>query len=164
MSMPSEPTVPPISSGGVVAALQAGVSLHLTAIENYQAQAVHFARWGYSKLAAKCAEDAEEERGHLAALQKRLEFYDVQPTYEHDAPSWPRHDFEGILAANYELEVSAAAAEKASVLACRAAGDEMSALIFAANLADSEASIAQIEATQKVMEQIGLDNYLADQV
>lgn len=162
--MPSEPISQPIAIGGVVASLQNGVSLHLTAIENYTTQAAHFGRWGYSKLAAKYAEDAAEERGHLDALLKRLEFYDVQPNYEHETPSWPRHDFEGILATNYALETAAANAEKAAILVCRAVGDEQSALVFAENLEGSEASIADIEAIQRVLEQIGLDNYLANQV
>jgi bacterioferritin len=162
--MPVEPIGQPIAIGGVVASLQFAVSLHLTAIENYQTQSAHFGRWGYSKLAAQYAEDAEEERGHLDALLKRLEYYDVQPTYNHEQPSWPRHDFEGILASNYDLEAETANAERAAILACRNVGDEQSALVFAANLAGSEESIAAIEATQKVLEQIGLDNYLANQV
>jgi bacterioferritin (cytochrome b1) len=162
--MPSEPTLPPITTAGVVASLQVGVRLHLTAIENYAAQAAHFGRWGYSKLAAKYAADAEEERGHLKSLLERLEYYDVQPDCAHDQPMWPRHDFEGVLAANYELETATAAAERAGVLACRAVGDERSALVFASNLEGSEDSIADIEATQRVLEQIGLDNYLANQV
>jgi bacterioferritin len=162
--MPLEPIGQPIAIGGVVASLQLGVSLHLTAVEHYQTLAAHFGRWGYSKLAAKYAADAAEEREHLDALLKRLEYYDVQPKYEHDQPSWPRHDFEGILASNYDLETATANAERAAVLACRRVGDEVSAQVFAANLAGSDASIAAIEATQKVLEQIGLDNYLADQV
>lgn len=162
--MPSEPISQPIALGGVVASLQAGVGLHLTAIENYQTQSAHFARWGYSKLAAKYAEDAAEEREHLDALLKRLEFYDVQPNYEHEPPSWPRHDYEGILATNYSLETAAANSERAAILACRSVGDEQTALVFAENLEGSEASIADIEAIQKVVEQIGLDNYLANQV
>lgn len=162
--MPDEPLSPPISTDGVVASLQRGVSLHLTAIENYEAQAAHFGRWGYSKLAERFKGDAKEERGHLRALMERLEYYDVQPTYEHQTPSWPRHDFEGIVASNYDLETEAAAAERAAVLACRSVGDERSALVFASNLEGSEASIAEIEAIQKLIEQIGVDNYLANQV
>ena len=162
--MPNEPTLPPITTSGVVASLQTAVRLHLTAVEHYATLAAHFGRWGYSKLAAKSAEDAEEERGHLKSLIERLEYYDVQPEYEHAQPSWPRHDFEGILAANYELENATAVAERAGVLACRTVADERSALVFASNLEGSEDSIADIEATQKVLEQIGLDNYLANQV
>lgn len=154
----------PVPPDGVVDALQSAVRLHLLAIEQYQAQAAHFSRWGYAKLGEKYAEDAEEEREHLQKVLKRLEFYDVQPTYEHDQPEWPRHDFEGTLASNMTLETTAAEAERAGVLACRSVGDELSALIFADLLAGSEESVAQIEAVQLIVQQMGLDNYLADQV
>lgn len=140
------------------------MSLHLTAIENYQAQAAHFDRWGYSKLAEAKRADVEEEREHLKLVMQRLEFYDIEPTYDHEAPSWPRHDFEGILAANLELESEAAKVERANVSSCRAVGDEQSALVFASLLEGSEASVAEIEADMKVIEQIGLDNFLANKV
>jgi bacterioferritin len=149
---------------GVVDALQASVRLHLLAVETYQAQGEHFARWGYPKLGEKYRADAEEERGHLRDLLKRLEFYDAKSTYEHAQPDWPRHDIEGILASNLTLETTAAEAEKANILACRAVGDELSALVFVDLLEGSEASVAEIEATQLVVQQIGLDNYLASQV
>lgn len=154
----------PLAPDGVVNALQASLRLHLTAIENYQAQAEHFDRWGYTKLAEKCRGEAAHEREHLAKVMARLEFYDEQPVYDHDEPSWPRHDYEGIVAANLELESAAARVERANILACRAVGDELSALVFAGLLAGSEGAIAEIEAIQKVLEQIGVDNYLANQV
>lgn len=155
--MPSAPQT-------VIAALQTSASLHLTAIEHYQALAAHFERWGYAKLGAKCREDAEEERGHLAKVLARLEYYDVQPTYAHETPEWPRHDYEGILAANLALETAAAEAERANILASRAVGDELSASVFIDLLIGSEESIKEIEAIQKVLEQIGTDNFLANQV
>ena len=162
--MPSEPNLMPLAIGGVVKSLQLGVRLHLAAVENYETQAAHFGRWGYSKLAQAFEEDAAEEREHLQSLLKRLEFYDVEPDMAHDAPSWPRHDFEGALASNYALETAAANAEKAAIVACRNVGDEVSAAIFISNLAGSDSAIAKIEAIQKIIEQIGLDNYLANQV
>lgn len=149
---------------GVIDALQTSVRLHLTAIENYQGQASHFERWGYSKLAEAYAADAKEERGHLKKALERLEYYDAAPNMTHPQPEWPRHDYEGVLEANLMLEDEAAGHERASITLCRAAGDELSALVFAELLQGSEASIAEIEATQRVIEQIGLDNYLANQV
>lgn len=154
----------PQAPEGVIDALQASVGLHLTAIEHYQSLAEHFDRWGYGKLAVAYREDAEEERGHLREVLARLEYYDTQATHEHEPPDWPRHDYEGILAANLALETAAAEVERANVLACRAVGDEISALVFASLLEGSDSSIAKIEATQKVIEQIGVDNYLANQV
>lgn len=155
--MPAAPQV-------VIDALQTSVRLHLTAIEHYQTLSEHLGRWGYAKLASKYAEDVTEERDHLKKAMDRLEYYDVQPTYEHDSPSWPRHDFEGILAANMALESAAAEVERANILTARSVGDELSALVFASLLEGSEDSVREIEAAQKVIEQIGLDNFLSVQV
>jgi bacterioferritin len=154
----------PQAPEGVIDALQASVRLHMTAVETYQSQAEHFDRWGYGKLADAARGEVEEERRHLHEVQSRLEYYDVQPTYDHDQPDWPRHDFEGILAANLSLETAAAEAERANVTACRAVGDEISAVIFTKLLEGSEEAIAANEAKQRVIEQIGVDNYLANQV
>ena len=97
-------------------------------------------------------------------MQSRLVYYDEQPASDHDQPDWPRHDFEGILAASLALEIAAAEVERDNVAACRAAGDEISAVIFTQLLEGSEEAVAAIEAKQRVIEQIGLDNYLANQV
>ena len=154
----------PQAPDGVIDALQASVRLHMTAIEHYQSQAEHFDHWGYGKLADESRGEAEEERRHLHEVQARLEYYDVQPAFDHDQPDWPRHDFEGILAANLSLETAAAEVERANVAACRAVGDEISAVIFTQLLEGSEGAMAETEAKQRVIEQIGVDNFLANQV
>jgi bacterioferritin len=154
----------PQAPEGVIDALQASVRMHMTAMEHYQSQAEHFDRWGYGKLADAGRYEVEEERRHLHEVQARLEYYDVQPAFDHDQPDWPRHDFEGILAANLALEMAAAETERANVAACRAVGDEVTAVIFTQLLEGSEEAVAAIEAKQRVIEQIGLDNYLANQV
>jgi bacterioferritin len=136
----------------------------MTAIEQYQAQAEHFRRWGYKKLAEEAAEEGVGEQYHLKIVTERLEFYDISPGYEHSAPEWPRHDYEGILDANYVLESGAMYAERAIIRVARDAGDEITAKIFADLLAGSEASVSEIEATKKLIEAIGLDNFLADKV
>jgi bacterioferritin (cytochrome b1) len=55
-------------------------------------------------------------------------------------------------------------AERANIIVARNAGDEVTAEIFAELLKGSEASVSDIEATKKQIEQIGLDNYLANKV
>lgn len=154
----------PADDQSVIDALQASVALHLTAVEHYATVAQHLDRWGYAKLGDKYRADAEEEREHFKAVIDRLEFYDVAPVLTHASPSWPRHDFVGILDASLLLEQTAANLERSNVTACRAVGDEISALVFANLLHGSEDSIREIEAAQVVIETIGLDNYLANQV
>lgn len=154
----------PSADQSVIDALQASVALHLTAVEHYATLSEHLDRWGYAKLGDKYRTDADEERGHLKSCVDRLEFFDVAPVLSHPAPAWPRHDFAGILDANLQLEQTAASVERSNVTACRAVGDELSALVFAGLLEGSEDSIREIEAVQAVIETIGLDNYLANQV
>jgi bacterioferritin (cytochrome b1) len=96
-------------------------------------------------------------------LMARLEFFDVSPDLEHSVAEWPRHDFEGILVSNYEGDEAAVAAERSGIAACMGAGDAVTSKIFKTLLRGSEDSMAAIEAIQKVIEQIGVDNYLANQ-
>lgn len=153
----------PSADQTVIDALQRSASLHLTAIEHYASLAEHFDRWGYPVLGEQFAKDAEEERDHLRRVLSRLEFFDVATDFTHAAPAWPRHDVLGTFRANLSLEDAAATAEQSGILASRAVGDEGSAIVFASLLAGSEASIREIEATQEVIQMIGLDNYLANQ-
>lgn len=163
--MPPIPTTrPQTPSLTIVEAMQASLKLHLSQAEMYQGQSEHFLRWGYSKLAATWAEYAQEERDHQKMLLGRLEFYDVSPELEHLPTPWPRHDFEGILSANYDADVEAAAVERGGYVLAVSVGAAIEAKMFTKLLKGSEDSMANIEAIQKVLEQIGSDNYLANQV
>ena len=149
----------------IIEALQTSLKLHWTAIATYSAQAAHFGRWGYSKLSSAAMDDVKEEQEHAARLMNRLEVFDVVSQNELANPvDFPRHDYAGILAANLLLESASATAERAAILTARQFGDEITAGVFAENLDGSEDSIIQIEAEQKVISQIGIDNYLANKV
>jgi bacterioferritin (cytochrome b1) len=94
---------------------------------------------------------------------ERLEFFDAQPTYEFEQPIWPRHDFEGILEVNYTFDQTAANAERSGYTLCMELGDAVTSKLFTKLLKGSEKGLAEIEATRLVIDQIGLDNYLANQ-
>lgn len=153
----------PTGNDKVIETLQASLRLHWSAIEAYSAQAAHYEAWGYPKLAAKYKEDAEEERGHAEALLKRLEFFDVQPDLAHEPFEWPRHDFMGALDVDYQLELQSSEVERGGHALSLASEDPVTADIFRSLLESSENSLIEIEAIKDVIEQIGLDNYLANQ-
>ena len=73
------------------------------------------------------------------------------------------HDFEGILVSNYEGDEAAAAVERSGFMTCNSVGDAITSKIFTKLLRGSEDSMAAIEGIQKVIEQIGAENYLANQ-
>lgn len=153
----------PVAPANSIAALQKSVGLHLTAVEHYATVAEHLDRIGYGKLGSRFRDDAEEERGHLKACIERLEFYNVAPALEHAAPAWPRLDVAGILTASLAFETAAAEVERQNILDARAAGDEVTALVFVELLKGSEESIKHIEADKLVISQVGLDNWLSNQ-
>lgn len=160
----SAPTVAPVASP-VIEALQESVRAHWAAIHVYSLQAAHFERWGYSKLAEAASADVKEEQEHLARLLNRLEFFDVAPKfYPVSLEDLPRHDFSAILKFNLTLERTAAAIEQAGVAKARANRDEITAEVFEENLKGSEDAVKQITAIQRVITQIGLDNFLADKL
>ena len=148
----------------ILEALQASLKIHWTAIVTYSREAAQFKRWGYSKLAAAACADVTEEQEHAARLMARLEFFDVAPDGAADVMTIPRHDLPAILSLNLDLESLAGNAERAGILTARETGDEITAHVFADNLDGSEKAIAEIEAAQKIIAEVGLDNYLANQV
>lgn len=161
----ASPDSPVTPQNGVLDALQESVRAHWTAIHQYSILATHFARWGYSKLSSAFASDVKEEHEHLDRLLDRLEFYDVAPKfYPAAVEELPRHDFSAILEANLKLERTAAAIEEAGIKRAREKADEITAKVFAENLEGSVDAIQTITAAQRVVSQIGLDNYLANQV
>lgn len=154
----------PAGKPAVLDSLQKDLSLHWGAAEAYQLIGEHLARWGYGKLGDKYSADAEEERGHIAKLVGRLEFFDAPPGVDHVTPAFPRRDFVGILDVAYRIENEAAACERAGYAVSLSNGDPVSASLFLELLDDSEDSIREIEATRLVIEQVGLDNFLANQI
>ena len=147
----------------VVRCLRESASLHLTAIETYTGQAAHLERWGYPKLAEKMEAEAADERGHLNGLLALLERYDEPPDWSHDVPDWPRHDFVGLLTANLAMERAAADVEEQGVRAACEALDEDVARVFRENLRASRQSIDEITATLLVIDDVSVQNYLANQ-
>lgn len=153
------------SSNQVIELLKQSLNIHWQQCTALTAQAVHLERWGYNKLAAVIKADAEQEHEHAAINIQRLEFFDVdyQPLMV-SPPSWTRHDVLALINYNLNSVREAAAAERATITAARAVGDEMTAHIMIPLLQGSEDGIRLYEAYLKLIDQMGLDNFLTLQV
>lgn len=152
------------SSNTVIECLKKSLNIHWQQTTALSAQAVHLERWGYKKLAEVLKTDAEEEHQHAMINIKRLEFFDVdyQPLVV-SPPSWTRHDMVAMIKYNLDSVREAAAAEKATITAARSVGDEMTANIMIPLLQGSEDGIELYEGYLKLIEQMGLDNFLSIQ-
>jgi bacterioferritin (cytochrome b1) len=158
-------TVENYSSSNVIELLKTSLNIHWQQTTSLSAQAVHLERWGYKKLAAVLKNDAEEEHQHSIINIKRLEFFDVdyQPLIV-GPPTWTRHDMVALIQYNLNSVREAAATEKATITAARAIGDEMTANIMIPLLQGSEDGIQLYESYLKLIEQMGIDNFLTLQV
>lgn len=148
----------------VIDLLKKSLNIHWQQTTVLTAQAAHLDRWGYKKLAAVIKADAEQEHEHATENLKRLEFFDVdyQPLMV-SPPSWVRHDMVAMLKYNLDSVREASAAERATIVAARAVGDELTANMMIPLLQGSEDGIVLYEGFLKMIEQMGLDNFLSIQ-
>lgn len=153
------------SNNTVIELLKTSLNIHWQQCTALTAQAIHLERWGYKKLAAIIKADAEQEHEHAAENIKRLEFFDIdyQPLVVNQ-PTWTRHDMVALIQYNLNSVREAAAAERATITAARSVGDEMTANIMIPLLQGSEDGIRLYESYLKLIEQMGIDNFLTLQV
>lgn len=153
------------TSETVIELIKKSLNIHWQQTTVLSAQAVHLERWGYKKLAAAIKADAVEEHQHAMVNLTRLEFFDqdYQPLTL-SPPSWTRHDMIAMIKYNLNSVREASETERATIVAARAVGDELTANIMIPLLQGSENGIELYEGYLKLIEQMGLDNFLSIQV
>lgn len=153
------------SSNNVIDLLKKSLNIHWQQTTALSAQAVHLERWGYKKLAESIKADAMEEHTHAMINLERLEFFDqdYQPLTV-SPPVWTRHDMVAMINYNLDSVREASVTERATIVAARAVGDELTANIMIPLLQGSEDGIKLYEGYLKLIEQMGIDNFLTLQV
>ena len=146
----------------VIDLLKKSLNIHWQQTTSLSAQAVHLERWGYKKLAEAIKADALEEHEHAMINLTRLEFFDqdYQPLTV-SPPVWTRHDMVAMINYNLDSVREASATERATIVAARAVGDELTANIMIPLLQGSEDGIKLYEGYLKLIEQMGIENFLS---
>ena len=119
------------TSDTVIELLKKSLNIHWQQTTVLSAEAVHLERWGYKKLAEAIKADAMEEHGHAMINLARLEFFDqdYQPLVV-SPPTWTRHDMVAMIKYNLDSVREASATERATIVAARAVGDELTANVM----------------------------------
>ena len=148
----------------VIELLKKSLNIHWQQTTALSAQAVHLDRWGYTKLSEVVKADALQEHQHAMINLTRLEFFDAdyQPLVV-QPPVWKRHDMIAMIQYNLDSVQEASKAERATISAARSVGDEITANIMIPLLQGSEDGIILYSGFLKLIEQIGLDNFLSIQ-
>ncbi len=148
----------------VIARLNAALHDELTAVHQYMLDAEMCENWGFSRLASLIQKQAIGEMKHAERLMERILFLEGAPEmgghFDIQAPA----SVPDLLRRELEMERGAVAAYNASAKLCQEAGDNGSKELFESLLKDEEGHTDFLETQLGVIEQTGLENYLAQQI
>jgi bacterioferritin len=148
----------------VIAQLQEALRAELTAISQYFIHAEMQENWGYSRLGGLIKKQSIDEMKHAEQVIERILFLDGTPKMGMGLKLGVGANVKTQLEADLALEVEAVVQYNAAVQVCVAEGDNTSRELFERFLVDEERHIDFLEAQLTVIEQAGLQNYLAQQM
>ena len=136
----------------------------LGALNQYMLHAEMLNNWGYKRLYAATKKQAIGEMKHAEEFIERILFLEGMPNLA-DMPKLNiGKDVKQQLTNDLALEKGAVAEYNAAVAAARKAGDNGSADLLDELLHDEEEHVDQLETQLSLIDQLGLENYLAQQM
>jgi bacterioferritin len=136
----------------------------LGALNQYMVHAEMQNNWGYKRLYAQTKKQAIGEMKHAEELMERILFLEGMPNVA-DLPKLSiGKDVKQQLENDLALEKGAVADYNAAVAAARKAGDNVSADLLDELLHDEEGHVDHLETQLGLIDQLGLENYLAQQL
>lgn len=149
----------------VVKLLNALLSYELTSIDEYTAHAAIFEDWGYSKLHARIAHEAEDERGHAKMLIDRILFLGGRPDMR-TRVEYPIGDtVRAMLETGLQLERDNAKTLKKTIAFCEDNHDFVTRRMLVQILQDTEEDHAYwLRQQLELMDKLGESTYLQAQL
>ena len=148
----------------VIDALQKALSEELMAISQYFLHGEMQSNWGYKRLYAEIKKQAIGEMKHAEDLIERILFLEGTP----DLNNFPKlkvgKNVQQQLQNDLNLEKEAVEEYNKYIVIARKEGDNASADLFEVLLKDEEEHVDFLEAQLGMIEQMGLQNYLAQQM
>jgi bacterioferritin len=148
----------------VLESLNETLKAELTAIHQYLLHAKVCQNWGYLRLAEYNRKESIEELAHAEALMERILFLRATPNMTDLSPIKECNDAKEQLESDLALEVEAVERLNTAVKVATQAGDSVSSQLFARILADEDHHVDYLESQLHIIGEIGLDNYLAQQI
>ena len=148
----------------VIDALNFLLADELTSISQYIVHAEMCNNWGYEKLAGAIEKRAIEEMKHAETHIERLLFLEGQPVVSNLNKMHIGPDVQTILTNDHSAEEGAIAGYNERIKLCADLGDNGTREILEHILKDEEAHIDWIEAQLDQIAQMGIQNYLVEQL
>jgi bacterioferritin len=148
----------------VIAALNTALKEELTAINQYFLHTEMCDNWGYKKLSGYLRKLSIVEMKHAEALIERTLFLDGVPKMAESMSLKIGQNVKAQLENDFKLEVGAVAMYNASAKLAAGAGDHGSRDLFVRLLKDEEDHVDWLEAQLGQIKELGVENYLAQQL
>jgi bacterioferritin len=148
----------------VIKALGDVLAAELTAINQYFVHAKLCEGWGFKKLADKKREESIEEMRDADAIMTRIVYFDGIPNMQRMNPVKVGEDPIEQHRVDLQLEVDAVKRLNAAIALCRDKGDNGTRELLEGILKGEEAAVDWLEAQLHVVQVIGKERYLAEQL
>lgn len=148
----------------IIELLNEVLTAELTAINQYFVHSKMCANWGYDRLAEHGRHESIDEMKHADLVIDRVIYFDGVPNMQRLFPLRVGETVAEQLENDLELEYAAVERLNRGIAACVAKGDNGTRELLAEILVSEEDHIDWIETQQETIRQIGIENYLAQQV
>ena len=148
----------------VIEALNAGLTIELTAINQYFCQAKMCKNWGYNKLAAKHYEESIGEMKHAEKLIDRILFLEGVPEIARYDVIRVGTDVKEQLENDLALESRGVKAYNDAIELCVKVKDHGSRELLDGILVESEEHVDWLETQLGLIKEVGLQLYLQHQI
>ncbi len=148
----------------VLDALNQALTVELTAINQYFCQAKMCKNWGYMKLGKKHYEESIGEMKHAEILIDRILFLEGVPEIARYDVIRVGTDVKEQFEFDLALETKGATHYNATIDLCLKHKDGATRELLAKILVDSEEHIDWLETQLGLISQVGLQNYLTEQI
>ncbi len=144
--------------------LQEVLTAELTAINQYFLHAEMLENWGYERLAKITKKESIEEMRHAEAVLHRMLYLDGTPNMARLFDLHIGQNVKQMFENDLNLEYEAVPRLNKAINAAVAAGDNGSRDLFESILKDEEHHIDFLEAQLHMIQEMGYENYLAQQI
>jgi len=148
----------------VLAELSEMLKEELAAINQYMLHAEMCENWGYKRLAKKTKMESIGEMKHAEKLIERILFLEGMPKMDEMSKITIGKNVKQQLENDLALEKGAVVSYNKAIEVCRKAGDNATADFLKDILKDEEEHVDNLETELGLIEQVGLQNYLAQQM
>jgi bacterioferritin len=151
-------------SDKIIELLNETLTAEITAVNQYWVHARMCENWGFSKLWEKIRHEAIDEMKHADQIVARILFMDGVPNLSRLGSVKIGQNVPEMLKLDLEVEMVALDRLNKGVAACVELGDNGSRELFERILVDEEEHADWLEAQLELVEQVGVQNYLAAQI